>query len=96
MPVLIIGGEGSPAKKPEPMKAMRKSMDGIGGKYEMSAEMEPEDSGDTERSDSGRKRAAGKLLLRAIKSDDPNLAAEAVATLVACASEAQDDSGETE
>lgn len=96
MPVLIIGGEGSTKGKPEPMKSMRKSMGGIGGKYAMNDEPDTEQSEESGSGDSERKRAAGKLLLRAIKTDNPDLAAEAVATLVACASEAEDDSGETE
>lgn len=96
MPVLIIGGEGSPAKKPEPMKPMRQSAGGIGGKYAMSDETKSKKSEQTGIGDSERKRAAGKLLLRAIKTDNPDLAAEAVTTLVDCAGEAEDDSGETE
>lgn len=96
MPVLIIGGEGSTKGKPEPMKPMRKSMGGIGGKYAMSDETDAEQSEESGSGDSERKRAAGKLLLRAIKTDNPDLAAEAVATLVECCTEERDDSGETD
>lgn len=93
MPVLIIGGEGPRESKADGPKMPRKG--GIGSRYSegpADEQMEQTASGDTD----ARKRAAGKLLLRAIKTDNPDLAAEAVATLVACASEAEDDSGETE
>lgn len=98
MPVLIIGGGGS--EKPEGKKGipeMRKRMDGIGGKYASSSKDTEEPASEM---DTGKRRLeAGKLLLRAVKMNDPELAAEAVATLVECCSsdgDGADAEGESE
>jgi hypothetical protein len=110
MPMLIIGG---PSKmmdekrdeKPRGLSSKPKFAGGIGGKYATESESEKSDEG----SDSGgmdeRKRRAGKLLIRAMETKNPDLAAEAVTTLVNCCSDDGDgadgesedeDSGETD
>jgi flagellar basal body P-ring protein FlgI len=72
---------------------MRKSKGGIGGKFmNDTSDGEPQDAPSSSETDA-RKLEAGKLLLRAIKADDPQLTAEAVATLAECASESGDDAG---
>lgn len=94
MPVLIIGGGGEAANKSEPMPMKpKKGFQGIGSKY---MDQESEDATAPTGSEDERKAQAGKLLLKAIKTEDSQLIAEAVTTLVECALRSDDDSGETD
>lgn len=101
--MLIIGGDGP--QKPDGKKSfpeMRKRMDGIGGKYSSKAD-DAEESAPQMDNDK-QKLEASKLLLRAIRTNDPELVAEAISTLVECCygeddgavSEDGEDSGETD
>ena len=105
MPGFFIIGDGGKSDKSDKMDNMSSlkkpkstKFGGIGGEY-----MDPDDGSDTsedvspEENGNARKLEAGKLLLRAIKQEDPKLAAEAVTTLVECADKTGGDgSGEME
>jgi hypothetical protein len=92
MAMIIIGGPGKMEDrrddKPRGLSSKPKFSGGIGGKYSMDDSEKSDDKPSEEGSDINvRKRNAGKLLLRAINTNNPDLAAEAVTTLVNCCSE---------
>ena len=91
MAMLIIGGPGKMEEKRDEktrgLSSKPKFSGGIGGKYSM-GDSEESDSESSDSSDmKARKRNAGKLLIRAFETKNPDLAAEAVTTLVNCCSE---------
>lgn len=102
MAMLIIGGPGKMESKrdemPRGLSSKPKYSGGIGGKYSMddSEKSDNRSSEDSGGDMSARKRSAGKLLLRAIETKNPDLAAEAVTTLVNCCSEEDGDGVDSE